>query len=132
MKRSRFWQSFFIEMAMVVLFFSLAVAVIIRFFAQGALLSKKSKEVNGAILAAQTVAQTFEKTEVSQSYTLFFDQNWKQTDQPSSFEMRILLEPTESGNGILCDCDIDVYKSQTQDLLFQLSTNRYFAQEGAK
>lgn len=31
MKRSRFGQSFFIEMAMVVLFFSLAVAVIIRF-----------------------------------------------------------------------------------------------------
>lgn len=53
MKRSRFGKSFFIEMAMVVLFFSLAVAVIIRFFAQGALLSEKSKAVNGVILAAQ-------------------------------------------------------------------------------
>lgn len=129
MNRSGFWQSFFMEMAMVILFFSIALAVIVRLFSQGAILSEQSKDMSGAILAAQTVAQTLEKSETDQSYTLYYDENWNMTWENPYYAIQVDMQATPNGINVLCSYSIEVYLYRQDRPLFQLQSQKYFRQE---
>lgn len=129
MNRSGFWQSFFMEMAMVILFFSIALAVIVRLFSQGAILSEQSKDVSGAILAAQTVAQTLEKSETDQSYTLYYDENWNMTWENPYYAIQVDVQAAPNGINVLCSYSIEVYLYRQDRPLFQLQSQKYFRQE---
>lgn len=129
MNRSGFWQSFFMEMAMVILFFSIALAVIVRLFSQGAILSEQSKDMSGAILAAQTVAQTLEKSETDQSYTLYYDENWNMTWENPYYAIQVDVQAAPNGINVLCSYSIEVYLYRQDSPLFQLQSQKYFRQE---
>ena len=129
MNRSGFWQSFFMEMAMVILFFSIALAVIVRLFSQGAILSEQSKDVSGAILAAQTVAQTLERSETDQSYTLYYDENWNMTWENPYYAIQVDVQAAPNGINVLCSYSIEVYLYRQDRPLFQLQSQKYFRQE---
>lgn len=129
MNRSGFWQSFFMEMAMVILFFSIALAVIVRLFSQGAILSEQSKDMSGAILAAQTVAQTLERSETDQSYTLYYDENWNMTWENPYYAIQVDMQATPNGINVLCSYSIEVYLYRQDRPLFQLQSQKYFRQE---
>lgn len=129
MNRSGFWQSFFMEMAMVILFFSIALAVIVRLFSQGAILSEQSKDMSGAILAAQTVAQTLEKSETDQSYTLYYDENWNMTWENPYYAIQVDMQAAPNGINVLCSYSIEVYLYRQDSPLFQLQSQKYFRQE---
>ena len=129
MNRSGFWQSFFMEMAMVILFFSIALAVIVRLFSQGAILSEQSKDVSGAILAAQTVAQTLERSETDQSYTLYYDENWNMTWENPYYAIQVDVHAAPNGINVLCSYSIEVYLYRQDRPLFQLQSQKYFRQE---
>lgn len=129
MNRSGFWQSFFMEMAMVILFFSIALAVIVRLFSQGAILSEQSKDMSGAILAAQTVAQTLERSETDQSYTLYYDENWNMTWENPYYAIRVDVQAAPNGINVLCSYSIEVYLYRQDRPLFQLQSQKYFRQE---
>lgn len=129
MNRSGFWQSFFMEMAMVILFFSIALAVIVRLFSQGAILSEQSKDMSGAILAAQTVAQTLEKSETDQSYTLYYDENWNMTWENPYYAIQVDVQAAPNGINVLCSYSIEVYLYRQDRPLFQLQSQKYFRQE---
>ncbi len=129
MNRSGFWQSFFMEMAMVILFFSIALAVIVRLFSQGAILSEQSKDMSGAILAAQTVAQTLERSETDQSYTLYYDENWNMTWENPYYAIQVDVQAAPNGINVLCSYSIEVYLYRQDRPLFQLQSQKYFRQE---
>lgn len=129
MNRSGFWQSFFMEMAMVILFFSIALAVIVRLFSQGAILSEQSKDMSGAILAAQTVAQTLEKSETDQTYTLYYDENWNETWENPYYAIQVDVQAAPNGSNVLCRYSIEVYQYRQDRPLFQLQSQKYFRQE---
>lgn len=129
MNRSGFWQSFFMEMAMVILFFSIALAVIVRLFSQGAILSEQSKDMSGAILAAQTVAQTLERSETDQSYTLYYDENWNMTWENPYYAIQVDMQAAPNGINVLCSYSIEVYLYRQDRPLFQLQSQKYFRQE---
>lgn len=129
MNRSGFWQSFFMEMAMVILFFSIALAVIVRLFSQGAILSEQSKDMSGAILAAQTVAQTLGRSETDQSYTLYYDENWNMTWENPYYAIQVDVQAAPNGINVLCSYSIEVYLYRQDRPLFQLQSQKYFRQE---
>ncbi len=129
MNRSDFWQSFFMEMAMVILFFSIALAVIVRLFSQGAILSEQSKDMSGAILAAQTVAQTLEKSETDQTYTLYYDENWNETWENPYYAIQVDVQAEPNGSNVLFRYSIEVYQYRQDRPLFQLQSQKYFRQE---
>jgi len=129
MNRSGFWQSFFMEMAMVILFFSIALAVIVRLFSQGAILSEQSKDMSGAILAAQTVAQTLEKSETDQTYTLYYDENWNETWENPYYAIQVDVQAEPNGSNVLFRYSIEVYQYRQDRPLFQLQSQKYFRQE---
>ena len=129
MNRSGFWQSFFMEMAMVILFFSIALAVIVRLFSQGAILSEQSKDMSGAILAAQTVAQTLGRSETDQSYTLYYDENWNMTWENPYYAIQVDVQAAPNGIYVLCSYSIEVFLYRQDRPLFQLQSQKYFRQE---
>lgn len=129
MNRSGFWQRFFMEMAMVILFFSIALAVIVRLFSQGAILSEQSKDMSGAILAAQTVAQTLEKSETDQTYTLYYDENWNETWENPYYAIQVDVQAEPNGSNVLFRYSIEVYQYRQDRPLFQLQSQKYFRQE---
>lgn len=132
MKTSHFSQSFFIEMAMVILFFSLATAVIIRFFSQGYLLSQQSRELNSAIITAQSLVATLDDEENRSDHVVYYDSNWEQTDGTASYEARVAVSSTAHQSGVLYHYSIDVVRSGEEQSIFHLDTGAYEQQGGAE
>ena len=126
MNKTHRWQSFFTEMAAAVLFFSLALAVIVRLFAQGIILSRESSDINGAVFAAQTAAETadlyLEETEI----TIYYDENWQETASDGAFAVNMTVTPTQKAEGILCSYDIEVIDTEKDSLLFNMTSDKYF------
>ena len=124
-------QSFFLELAMVILFFSLAAAVVIRFFAAGGQLSSRSQDANGAILAAETAAETIAASpEVQESSTIYYDSQWNRTDSPDAFRLEVSASPEQAGAGTLCHYSITVTAEEDGEPLFELDTAKYWPEEG--
>lgn len=124
-------QSFFLELAMVILFFSLAAAVVIRFFAAGSQLSNCSRDVNGAILAAQTAAEAVAASpEIQENSTVYYDSQWNRTDSPDAFRLEVSANSELPGAGTLCHYSIIVTAEGDEKPLFELDTAKYWPEEG--
>lgn len=88
---------FLMEMIMVCGFFLLCAVVCIRVFVRSDAMSRLAREKNEAVLAAESLAETWKAREIEElvktegrelaegelSYTLFFDKNWNLMEDPS-------------------------------------------------
>lgn len=132
MKTSHFSQSFFIEMAMVILFFSLAIAVIIRFFSQGYFLSQQSRELNSAMIAAQSLVAILDDEESRRDHVVYYDSNWEETKDVACYEAHIAVSSDIQQSGVLYHYSIDVLHSEDARNIFHLETGFYEQQGGTE
>lgn len=127
-------QSFFLEMAFVIFFFSLAAAVVIRFFAAGNQLSQHSQDANGAMLAAQSWVEQLNVPEAipdeSEKWVFYYNSQWNPTEEPSDFQMTVSVQPEQTAAGTLCRYDISVMPEGGSEELFHLNTARYWPEKG--
>lgn len=129
-------QSFFLELAMVILFFSLAAAVVVRFFAAGNELSNRSRDVNGAVLAAQSMAESLAAESAPSGETewsVYYDADWNPSETPAAFRLDVSALSEETGAGVLYRYEIAVTAEGETEPLFTLDTARYRPEkEGAR
>ena len=120
-------QSFFIELAAVILFFSFAAAIDLRLFAAGSSLSRDSQDLNGAVLAAQSIADAIAAGERPEeaALTLYFDGDWVPAAEEAAFSARILTETEQTGAGELTRHTIALSRADGE-LLYTLETARYW------
>jgi hypothetical protein len=132
--------SFFTEIIIVLLMFSLAAAAVLQFFAQGQLKARRSADLNEAVLAAQNAAECLaaskDLAEVgallgaqgqpegeSTAFVLWYDAGWEGVSSPSEqgFTLKMLVTPQQDG---LLWGQIFVQDQQEQ-CIFELETAHY-------
>jgi len=141
MKTLKRVNTFMIEMIVCLFFFSLAVAVSLQFFTEANRRQALSKDITGAMYAAQTFIEKFEvqgtdvlKTDYNTEYdgsvkTIHFDEDWALTDSLSEFYMKV--EIAETGQGVGDEYKLIVSVTQNKGgnrnnvLLFDAETVKY-------
>lgn len=119
-------QGFFIELAVVLLFFSFSAAIDLRLFAEGSRLSRESQEVNRAVLAAQDLAENIAAGDpITDGTQVYYDQEWQKTNAPASFmaEISVAAESVETGQ--LAYYTIAVSAPDGREL-YRLQTAKYW------
>lgn len=107
---------FLIEFVCVVLFFALCSAVCIKTFAGAEMLSKKGKDINDALLVAQTVAETIKASDADNQKQLLeeaeaiasecqYDVVIKSEVKEDMFSAKILVSNEEE----LCELEVKKY-----------------------
>ncbi len=108
-------QSFFLELAVVVLFFSLAAAIDVRLFAAGHTLSRQSRERNAAVLMAQSIAETI-RAGADAPEEIYYDENWKQSGTPAAYRAEIGSESENTAAGELVRYRIAICLEEGEEL----------------
>lgn len=119
-----------IEQMVMVLVFALAATLCVKMFVLSGNLADKYEDIDWAVLAAQNVAEECKAVGITQylagsgavqtgedSWTLFLDENWKESDEKNA-DYSILIDCKEE-NGWLWQADITVY-SVTGEELFSI------------
>ena len=120
---------FLIEMILMVLFFSLSAAVCMQFFASAQTTSQNSRDLNNAVLYAQSAAECYKAAngdpaqtasllncpvpEAAEAILLFFDSKWNPVPETGVFSLIL-----QSVNGT---ADIRVIKNGVEEPLFSLT-----------
>ena len=152
MTRLKQTNTFLVEIIIVILFFSLSVAVTLQLFVSAHADSTLSSEKNIALMRAQSVCEqireadpgapeSFEKkiegctlTEQNGSvgrYEVCFDKDWNIVNTQSAYYlMTIEINSTQEESGLLISAAVSVAKDKngTAQMLTQLNTSRYLAQ----
>lgn len=141
---------FFVEIIFVILFFAVSVAVTLQLFAAAHGKAQQSKELNAAVMKAQTVAESLSGVTNSEQlslllpgsvktngengevrYTLSYDKDWNATTQPASYQMQILLKKAQEKNGTNLQAEITVGKITEKDAaqknIYFLTAEHYVA-----
>lgn len=119
-------QLFLIELIVVILFFSIAVAITVQVFTKAHELTQNSRELNGAILAVQTAAE-MDKTAAfseigSNKEPAYYNSNWESsTPSEATYTLitNITIEKRETGsmavyNYTVTSGDRTIYTIQTK------------------
>lgn len=143
--------TFLVEIVIVILFFSLSVAVTLQLFVSAHANSTLSSEKNIALMRAQSVCEqireagpgapeSFEKkiegctlTEQNGSvgrYEVCFDKDWNIVNMQSAYLMTIEINSTQEESGLLINAAVSVTKDKNgvAQMLTQLNTSHYLAQ----
>ena len=129
-ERSRM-QSFFLEMAAVILFFSLAAAIDLRLFGAGENLSRESQDLNSAVLTAQGLAERISAGEFLPRETalVYYREDWTESGQPDCFQAEIDPSWEETGAGTLARYIIRIRTEEGAEL-FSLDAAKYLPEGG--
>lgn len=130
-ERSRM-QSFFLEMAAVILFFSLAAAIDLRLFGAGETLSRESQDLNSAVLTAQGLAERIAAGEFLPRETalVYYREDWTESGQPDCFQAEIEPSWEETGAGTLARYVIRIRTEEGAEL-FSLDAAKYLPEGGS-
>lgn len=110
--------TFFVEIILVILFFSLASAVTVTFFASAHKTAALSEESNLASLKAQSVMERFKAGELDQDLTISYDGSWNLLEDGTENGVYLLTLRTKSvpsASGELRYADVTVSKSEQSD-----------------
>ncbi len=141
---------FFVEIIFVILFFAVSVAVTLQLFAAAHGKAQQSKELNAAVMQAQTVAESLSGITNSEQlslllpgsvktngengevqYILSYDKDWNATTQPASYQMKIVLKKAQEKNGTNLQAEITVGKMTGKDTaqknIYSLTAEHYVA-----
>lgn len=125
-------QLFLIELIVVVLFFSFAGAVTVQVFSKAHGLAQSSEALNGAVMAAQTKAET-DKTlgfkDIGKAEdTLHFDGSWNITDSSEAvytMTTETTLEHRDAGTMAVYNYSV----TSDDGIIWQLQTKKYYSGE---
>ena len=127
-------QMFLTEMIIVIFFFSLAAGICVGVFAKARKISNDNRNMNKAVLAAQSAAESFksydEETFLEEInaeefsdgvYKTYYDKNWNLTEkeEDSGFTMTVKI----SKDGSMVFSDINVAKNDGS--IFELGVKKY-------
>lgn len=138
--------SFFLEMILVLFFFSVSVVITLQLFVSASGRANQSRDLSAAILCAQNVAEQVKglssaeevpellKTAIhtksgdgTDHYRVDYDKDWNRTAQKAHFSIDVSLKKSLSASGTMIDADIQVrrYQSGGDTTLFTLNPAKY-------
>ncbi|QOX63387.1 hypothetical protein FRZ06_08490 [Anoxybacterium hadale] len=127
-------QLFLIELIVVVLFFSLAAAMVMMAFGKAHELSAGSEALNGAISAIQSTAETDkgkQPEEVSQgTESAYYDKSWKKTDPASAeylLNTEVKLEARPAGFMAVYRYAASYASENTNTIIYKLEMKKYYS-----
>lgn len=131
-------QLFLIELIVVVLFFSLAAAMVMMVFGKAHELSAGSEALNGAISAIQSVAETDKVKQpeevVQGTESVYFDEDWKKTD-PENAEYRLTTEvkweARSAGFMAIYRYAVGYASEDTKTMIYRLETKKYYPKQSS-
>lgn len=110
MKRPTSINTFLVEIIIVILFFSLCVGITLQLFVNSHIKNKLNSDMNMALIIVQTKAEEFKQIETQEDYkqlykttsqyrednkdvySFYFDENWKQTQNPSVYIIKATVK----------------------------------------
>lgn len=135
--------SFFLEMILVIFFFSISMTVTARLFVSAASRADQSSDLTAATVQAQNLAEQVRGISSPDelpamlstvagnngTYQLGYDKNWNRTEKNPSFFIEVTMKETSSGPGTLVEADIEVRRSQPGSAapLMSLHPAKYFS-----
>ncbi len=125
-------QLFLIELIIAVLFFSFAGAVTVQVFSKASELAQKAEALNGAVIAAQTAAET-QRTVPFRDIdpdgdTVYFDDSWTITEPSKAvytMTTNVVLEKREAGAMAVYHFEV----KSADEIIWQLQTKKYYTGE---
>lgn len=131
---------FFVELIINLFFFLFVSTILISIFAKIILFSEQIQAKNLAISEMYAISEivkaegvsvlptVFEESETS--YWIYYDENWKLTNETPLYKVNILLKNTPQEAGTLTDLTFIAYSSQNDDELYQFFTGYYRPNKG--
>ena len=133
--------AFFVEIIIVILFFSLSVVVSLELFVQGYMKSVLSEQKNRALIRAQSVAELAQGYDPSgdepfsaglEGDSAFYDEEWNAAEETNAaFELTVRFEEENTGPGRMITVQIDATRfsnGEAADELVSLKTGYYLPQ----
>lgn len=134
MKKATVSNSFFIEIIIAILFFSLCVAITLQLFVSAHLKSELSEETNIAIIKLQNEAEELKaktnlsdinnfyqqysvqsKNEGKTTYRIPMNKDWVITNENPKYYIEITLENQMKQNGTMLKANMAVFKTESQE-----------------
>lgn len=137
--------SFFIEIILVVFFFSIACAIIVQIFGKAYINNNKADKINSAITKGQNLSEVFSsKGEIedsfyyvfgdinsldhtNDSYTATFNKKWQSAKTDIYYSVIVTPSTEKSSLGIIIIAKIEIYNKN--ELLFSTTSSKYLSGE---
>lgn len=137
--------SFFIEMIIVIVFFTISVSVTLHLFVAANSRAQQSRDLNVAVIKAENIAEQVKalaspealppsleaaaKSSLSGGvrYRIGYDKQWNVTKDDPYYTADVILEKTKSKSGTMVTADIAINRIKTgaKKDIYQLSTAKY-------
>lgn len=145
-RSSDIFNSFFIEMIIVILFFALSSAITLRLFVAADSRADQSSDLSVAVIKAQDIAEqlqgisspnelpaalrTAKRTGAdnrTERYQISYDRQWNETTGEPRYTAEIAIAKTDSESGVLVRADITVSRVESgkKKQIFVLSPAKY-------
>ncbi|MDF3003027.1 MAG: hypothetical protein K0Q48_3146, partial [Bacillota bacterium] len=129
-------QLFLIELIVVVLFFSLAAAMVMMVFGKAHELSAGSEALNEAISAVQSAAETdkvkLQEEVVQGTESVYFDEVWKKTDPENAayrLNTEVKLEARPAGFMAIYRYAVGYASEDTKTMIYRLEMKKYYSKQ---
>ena len=86
---------FLTELMFSILFFIIIAAVCVQCFAQSYVMSREAKETSEAVNVASNAAENFLADKGADSFTYYFDEDWKQVEEDGCYRETGLITEDE-------------------------------------
>jgi type II secretory pathway pseudopilin PulG len=145
-RSSDLFNSFFIEMILVILFFAISSAITLQLFVAADSRANQSSDLSAAVIKAQDIAEQiqgisspYELPEALQTakrtgsdhgterFQIGYDRQWNETTDPPRYTADVSVVKTDSESGVFIRADISVSRveSGTKKQIFTLSPAKY-------
>ncbi len=139
------FNSFFIEMIIVILFFAISSAVTLRLFVAADSRANQSSDLSAAVIKAQDIAEQIQgisspnelppalraakrtNSGGTQHFQIGYDRQWNETSAAPRYAAEVSVAKTGSGSGVLVRADISVFRIESggRKQIFALSPAKY-------
>ncbi len=137
--------SFFIEIILVVFFFSIACAILVQIFGKAYTSNNQADKINSAITKGQNLSEVFSSKgdvkgtfstvfgdtksieETTNAYTATFNKKWESADKDIFYSVIITPATEKTDSGIIKSAKIEIYNKS--ELLFSTTSSKYLSGE---
>ncbi len=137
--------SFFIEMIIVILFFSISVVVTLQLFVAANNRAQQSSDLSAAVIKAENIAEQVKSLPTADAlpkvletanqsgsgdellYTIGYDKEWNQTQSDPRYVIDVTMKKAKSDGGTMVSADISInrlHNKRTEDL-YTLNSAKY-------
>lgn len=137
--------SFFIEIILVVFFFSITCAILVQIFGKAYTSNNQADKINSAINKGQNLSEVFSSkgdikgtfstvfgdtkslTENTKAYTATFNNKWESATKDIFYSVKITPTTEKTDSGIIKTAKIEIYNND--ELLFSTVSSKYLSGE---